>query len=85
VEVVGAGAAARVALDEPGVEGWAVVPAAGQALVVSNWLVGPSGGVAVAFLVAVRMGPEERMLLEEFGKEYEAYRATTKRLIPGVW
>ena len=57
----------------------------GQALVVPNWLVGPSGGVAVALLVAFRLGPEERMMLTEFGKEYEAYMATTKRLIPGVW
>jgi protein-S-isoprenylcysteine O-methyltransferase Ste14 len=31
------------------------------------------------------MGPEECMMLEEFGKEYEAYTATTRRLIPGVW
>ena len=62
-----------------------LIYSAGQALVLPNWLVGPSGGVAVAFLVAFRMGPEECMMLEEFSKEYEAYMATTKRLIPGVW
>jgi len=25
------------------------------------------------------------MMLEEFGKDYEAYMATSKRLVPGVW
>jgi len=25
------------------------------------------------------------MMLEEFGKDYEAYMARTKRLVPGVW
>jgi protein-S-isoprenylcysteine O-methyltransferase Ste14 len=38
----------------------------------------------MVLLIALRMGREERMMLEEFGKEYEAYMATTKRLIPGV-
>jgi protein-S-isoprenylcysteine O-methyltransferase Ste14 len=58
---------------------------AGQALVVRNWLVGPSYGVAMLLLFALRVGREERMMLEEFGKEYQAYMATTKRLVPFVW
>jgi protein-S-isoprenylcysteine O-methyltransferase Ste14 len=57
----------------------------GQALVVPNWIVGPSYGVAMALLFALRLGPEERMMVEEFGKDYEAYRGRTKRLVPGVW
>jgi protein-S-isoprenylcysteine O-methyltransferase Ste14 len=57
----------------------------GQALVLPNWLAGPSYGVAMALLFAFRVGPEERLMLEEFGKDYEAYQATTKRLVPGVW
>jgi protein-S-isoprenylcysteine O-methyltransferase Ste14 len=28
---------------------------------------------------------QERMMVEEFGDEYAAYSARTKRLIPGVW
>jgi protein-S-isoprenylcysteine O-methyltransferase Ste14 len=36
-------------------------------------------------LVGLRLGPEERMMREEFGNDYDAYAATTKRLIPGVW
>ena len=33
----------------------------------------------------VRVRPEERLILEVFGNEYEAYRSVTKRLVPGVW
>jgi protein-S-isoprenylcysteine O-methyltransferase Ste14 len=62
-----------------------LVYAAGLALVVPNWFVGPSYTVAMLLLIALRLGPEERMMREEFGKDYEAYAATTKRLIPGVW
>ena len=50
-----------------------------------NWVAGPSYLVALAFLFALRVGPEERMMVEEFGKDYEAYKAQTKRLVPGVW
>ena len=57
----------------------------GQALVLPNWVAGPSYLVALALLFALRVGPEERMMLEEFGKDYEAYMARTRRLVPGVW
>jgi protein-S-isoprenylcysteine O-methyltransferase Ste14 len=57
----------------------------GQALVLPNWLVGPAYGVAMLLIFFCRLGPEERMMLGEFGNEYEAYRARTRRLIPGVW
>jgi len=62
-----------------------LIYSAGQALVVTNWLVGPSCGVAMVLLIALRMRPEERLMREEFGNDYEAYIATTKRLIPGIW
>jgi len=62
-----------------------LIYSAGLALVLPNWLAGPSYGVAMVLLFAFRVGPEERMMLEEFGKDYEAYMATTKRLVPGVW
>lgn len=57
----------------------------GQALVLPNWVAGPSYGVAITLLFALRVCPEERMMLEAFGKDYEAYMARTKRLVPGVW
>ena len=58
---------------------------AGQALAVPNWVAGPSYGIAMVLVFAFRLGPEERMMLEAFGKDYEVYRGTTKRLVPGVW
>ena len=57
----------------------------GQALVLPNLLAGPSYGLAMALVFAFRLGPEERMMLEAFGKDYETYRAGTKRLVRGVW
>jgi protein-S-isoprenylcysteine O-methyltransferase Ste14 len=56
----------------------------GQALLLPNWVAGPSYLVACAILVALRVGPEERMMLEEFGKDYETYMARTHRLFPGL-
>ena len=62
-----------------------LIYSAGQALVLPNYIVGPSYGVAMAILFAFRVGAEERMMIEEFGREYEVYMAQTKRLIPFVW
>ena len=59
--------------------------AIGQALVVPNWVVGPSYFVAFGFLFAFRIRAEERMMLETFGDEYAAYVARTKLLVPGIW
>jgi protein-S-isoprenylcysteine O-methyltransferase Ste14 len=39
----------------------------------------------MALLFTFRLGPEERMMREEFGKDYEAYIGRTKRLVPGIW
>ena len=61
------------------------VYAIGQALTVPNWVAGPSYLAAFGILFALRIGAEERMMLETFGDEYAAYRARTKRLIPGIW
>lgn len=36
-------------------------------------------------LLVARMNSEERLLGSEFGAEYDAYRARTARLIPGVY
>ncbi len=57
----------------------------GLALVVPNWVAGPSYLAAVVLLVALRVGPEERMMLQEFGGDYASYQARSKRLIRGVW
>ena len=57
----------------------------GQALAVPNWIAGPSYAAAMALLFALRFGREERMMLDEFGSDYEAYMRRTKRLVPGLW
>lgn len=57
----------------------------GQALVLPNYVAGLSSVVTMAFLVALRIRPEERMMREEFGKDYQEYMGLTKRLVPGVW
>jgi protein-S-isoprenylcysteine O-methyltransferase Ste14 len=46
-------------------------------------------GVLLAALmippILARIRAEERLLREEFGAEYDAYRARTSRLIPGLY
>ena len=57
----------------------------GHAAALPNWVAGPPLLVSFVLLFLLRVGPEERLMLEEFGPEYEAYRARTKRLVPGLW
>ena len=57
----------------------------GQALVIPNWVAGPSYLIAFAGLFAFRVCAEERMMHEQFGDEYAAYSGRTKRLVPGLW
>jgi len=57
----------------------------GQLLAVPNWIAGPSYLVSFGILFALRIGAEEKMMLETFGEEYVAYMRRTKRLVPGVW
>lgn len=56
--------------------GWAMAFRAGAGLVLTVLLLPP--------LVA-RMHAEERLLQSQFGSEYEAYRAHTWRLVPGIY
>ena len=57
----------------------------GQALVLPNAVAGPAYLVAMALMIALRLGREERMMIDRFGADYEEYRSRTKRLMPGVW
>ena len=59
--------------------------AGGQTLALPNYVAGPAALVAMLVLVAFRLRAEERMMIEEFGDEYKAYRKRTNRLIPGLW
>jgi len=57
----------------------------GQLLVTSNWLAGPFQLCVFTLMFFLRLGPEERMMREKFGSQYEAYMRASKRLIPGIW
>jgi protein-S-isoprenylcysteine O-methyltransferase Ste14 len=57
----------------------------GQALVLPNWIAGPSNFMAFGILFALRIGAEERMMLDTFGDDYAAYMARTKLLVRGIW
>jgi protein-S-isoprenylcysteine O-methyltransferase Ste14 len=57
----------------------------GQALVVPNWVAGPSYAVAMVMVFALRLGPEEELMRDRFKSEYDAYTSRSKRLIPGFW
>lgn len=54
----------------------------GQLLFLPNWLIGPAWLVSFGLLYLLRIGHEERMMLDRFGAEYEAYCRTTGRLLP---
>jgi protein-S-isoprenylcysteine O-methyltransferase Ste14 len=57
----------------------------GQALVLPNWIAGPSYLVTFGALFALRVRAEEEMMRARFGNEYDAYAARTHRLLPGIW
>lgn len=51
-------------------------------LVLHNYLVGMLPLAAISIFLIVRVPLEERILLEEFGDEYDAYAACTGALLP---
>ena len=56
-----------------------------QALLLTNWIAGLSGIITFGFLYFLRVGNEEKMMLEQFGEQYQAYRQRTKRLVPFIF
>jgi protein-S-isoprenylcysteine O-methyltransferase Ste14 len=56
----------------------------GWALVFRSWVGVIITGATLVPLLA-RITAEERLLRSQFGEEYEAYRAKTSRLIPGLY
>lgn len=57
----------------------------GAAFLLPNWVAALSGLIGFGTLFFLRVGQEEEMMQEEFGEEYDAYMARTKRVIPGVY
>ena len=56
--------------------GWALAFRSGLGLAAAACLIPP---------LLARIRAEENLLASQFGAEYDAYRARTARLIPGVW
>lgn len=53
-----------------------------QGLLLTNWIAGLSGIITFGTLYSLRVGNEEKMMLDQFGENYQAYRQRTKRLVP---
>lgn len=61
-----------------------LVNALGWGLAFRSW----AGVLLTALLIpplVARIGAEERLLRSQFGAEYDAYRARTSRLVPGIY
>ncbi|MEM6264410.1 MAG: protein-S-isoprenylcysteine O-methyltransferase [Bacteroidota bacterium] len=56
-----------------------------QPLVLNNYIAGFGGLIGFGLLYFLRVGQEEKMMLQEFGEAYEAYKQKTKRLVPGLF
>ena len=55
-----------------------------QALLLQNWIAGPSGLVSFGLLYFSRVPREEHMMFDQFGDEYRSYMKRTGRVIPHV-
>lgn len=53
-----------------------------QAALLGNWIAAPAGFVAFLALYLARVGPEEQMLRDRFGADWDIYAARTGRLMP---
>jgi protein-S-isoprenylcysteine O-methyltransferase Ste14 len=62
-----------------------LLQAVGQALLAPSWIVGPFYLCAFTLMFLFRVGPEEQMMLQQFGEKYEVYMGQSHRLIPGIW
>ncbi len=52
------------------------------ATITANYFLGTMFIVPMATLVAQRLGPEEQMMIDQFGDEYREYATRTGRLLP---
>lgn len=56
-----------------------------QGLLLTNWIAGLSGIITFGTSYFFRVGNEEKMMIEQFGDQYQAYIQKTKRLLPSLF
>jgi protein-S-isoprenylcysteine O-methyltransferase Ste14 len=56
-----------------------------QAFLLANWIAGLAGIVGWGILFFMRVGHEERLMIDTFGREYVDYMSRTKRVVPWVY
>jgi protein-S-isoprenylcysteine O-methyltransferase Ste14 len=56
-----------------------------QAALLPNWFAGLAGPVAWGTLFFLRVGREERLMIDTFGDQYRRYMQRTKRVLPWVY
>ena len=56
-----------------------------KALLLPNWIAGPSGLVGFGILFFLRVHLEEELMIETFGEDYRRYMARTSRILPGIY
>jgi len=59
-----------------------LVAAVAQVLLLQNWIAGLTGLVVFILFYTLRIGAEEKMMLETFGEQYRQYMQNTGRIIP---
>jgi protein-S-isoprenylcysteine O-methyltransferase Ste14 len=56
-----------------------------QAFLLANWIAGLAGIVGWGILFFLRVGHEERLMIDTFGQEYADYMGRTKRVVPWIY
>lgn len=56
-----------------------------QAALLSNWIAGLAGIVGWGILFFLRVGREERLMMDTFGDDYRRYMERTARVVPWVY
>lgn len=56
-----------------------------QAALLPNWFAGLAGPVAWSTLFFLRVGREEKLMIDTFGEQYRRYMERTKRVLPWVY
>jgi protein-S-isoprenylcysteine O-methyltransferase Ste14 len=60
---------------------WAIA----QFLLLNNWLAGSAAIVSFGTMYLLRVGNEEKMMLDQFGEAYYNYMQKTGRLLPKLF